>query len=352
MYKLKSVCEDFVVDEMPLFDVNCLSQEQSKFMILKLKKRNWNTVSAVRELSFALGVSSKDINFAGTKDKNAVTSQFVSVNTNRKNLAQKFPLSLKEGLNVEFVGYSNERLNLGSLIGNKFQIMVRNLIKEDVLSEKKLFVNYFDEQRFSKSNVQIGKAIIQKDFKKAAGLLVEQETRVKDALEQNPTDHLKALLTLPKKILMLYLHAYQSYLWNETVSRYLIKKFGDKQKTIDCSQGQLVLTEEKFLRDLLELEIPIIGALPIENNIASEIKEIVTELLTEEGITRYDFVIKQLPNMTPEGGSRKLVAKIGDLDVGKRETDDLNPGSEKQMVEFSLGKGSYATMAIKFLFGS
>ncbi|MAG61041.1 hypothetical protein CL619_04600 [archaeon] len=347
MYKLKQTCEDFVVEEIPDFDNSSLNQESGKFICLKLTKKDWNTVSAVRELSKVLGVSNKDVNFAGTKDKNAVTVQYMSVRNNKGGLKSKFPLNLPVGLEVEFVGFIDEQLSLGSLIGNKFEIVVRNLGDEEKLVASNYFVNYFDEQRFSKNNVAIGKAIILKDFKKAASLV--DDRKVKEQLSDCRTDYLKALLCLPKKILMLYIHSYQSYLWNETVSRYLLKEYSVDQKLLDYSQGKLVFADEKVMKELGNLKIPLVGALPLDSSLPETVKKIIGELLLEEGISRFDFIIKQLPNMTPEGGMRSLVAKISSLNISTRENDELNSGFEKQKLEFVLNKGSYATMAIKFL---
>ena len=347
MYKIKTICEDFVVDEIPLFQLDSLKQDSGKFIYLKLNKKNRNTVDAVRELSWVLGVSNSDINFAGTKDKFAITSQFFSVKFKGKNLKELFPLNLPEGIIAEFLGFGDNPLSLGFLNGNKFKIVLRNLECDEKIGKRKLFVNYFDEQRFSKNNVEIGKAIILKDFKAAVTLI--DDFKVKEQLAICKTDYLKALLCLPKKILMLYLHAYQSYLWNETTSRFLLKRGGSDQRILKYSQGKLVIADDCVLQDLMGIQIPLIGALPLENSVPVEIREIVEELLLEEEINRFDFIIKQLPNLTPEGSMRSLVSEILDLKISERVVDEFNEGFEKQVVEFVLGKGSYATMVIKFL---
>jgi tRNA pseudouridine13 synthase len=353
MYKLKSIYEDFVVDEIPCFEKDHLDQKLGKYIYLELSKTNWNTVSAVNELCKTLSILRSYVNFAGTKDKHAVTKQYLSIKTtgNSEQLKQKFPLILASGIDAKFVGFSDQPLSLGSLKGNRFEIILRNLDQKEKISPRKFFVNYFDEQRFSKNNAEIGKAIILKDFKKAAVLV--NDIKVKEQLAKCETDYLKALLCLPKKILMLYLHAYQSYLWNETVSRFLQRKLTNLEfetKLLDYSLGKLVLAGDLSISEFEEINIPLIGALPLDNLVSTEIKEIIEKLLIEESVSRFDFIIKQLPNMSPEGGTRPLVASILDLELRERKEDDLNSGFEKQKIEFVLNKGSYATMAIKFLF--
>ncbi len=348
MYKLKTIPRDFIVEEVPSFDQNSLSHEsKGKYLYLKLRKENWNTLSAVQKIAKALEIDSKDINFAGTKDKNAITSQFVSVNTKGKPLLEKFPLTLPSGISVECLGYSTNPLSLGNLGGNKFTITIRNLEEKDSVVLCKRFVNYFDEQRFSIHNVSIGRYIVKKNFAKAASLV--DDPRVKEQLSLDSKDSVKALQLLPRKLLMLYIHAYQSYLWNETVSRYLRIKFGESQRELTYSQGELVLSSDSNLSNLVDVEIPLIGALPLSDSIDSEVIKIIETLLAEEKLSRYDFIIKQFSNITPEGGMRNLVCSISQLKIGKKEVDELHDSMWKQKISFVLSKGSYATMFVKFL---
>ncbi|MBT4447063.1 tRNA pseudouridine(13) synthase TruD [archaeon] len=347
MYKLKQIPSDFIVDEIADFEVESLNQKSGKYIYLKLNKENWNTISVVREMAKLLGIDAKDINFAGTKDKNAITSQFVSIKTSGRNLLDKLPLNLPKGISLRFVGFADSPLSLGKLLGNKFGITVRGLDANESFIDRKFFVNYFDEQRFSTSNVAIGRAIIKKDFKKAAELI--NDFKVQGQLKDSPNQPLKALLKLPRKLLMLYIHAYQSYLWNETVSEYLSIKYGENLPIINYSQGKLIICSDSQLTDLVDFQIPLVGALPLSNTLNSEIKKIVETLMYKENIDRYDFVIRQLPNMTPEGGMRDVVAKIQNLSVGEKEVDELNKELMKMTVSFELGRGSYATMLVKFL---
>ena len=188
---------------------------------------------------------------------------------------------------------------------------------------------------------------MQKNFAKAVSLV--DDAKVQEKLRQNPTDSLAALLKLPRKLLLLYVHAYQSYLWNETVTRYLLKCY-PHAPTETYSQGKLALLSDTENKELLDLEIPLIGALPLDSSVPVEVSEIVAELLEEEEISRFDFVIKQIPNMTQEGSSRKLAVELSDLQISGKEDDELHTGKKKQTVSFTLGKGSYATMGVRFLF--
>ena len=350
MVEIKKIYSDFVVDEIPTWDLDKLDQNKGKFLILKLIKKDWNTISAINEVAKFLKTSSNNIGFAGTKDRHAITSQYISVKniSNQKLIELKNDKSLqvKEGILIEYVGFNDVPLSLGDLNGNKFKIVVRDMVERGSLSLRKYFINYFDEQRFSEQNVQIGKAIIKKNFKEAVFLI--KNSKVLDALKLNPTDYLAALLKLPKKLLLLYVHAYQSYLWNETVTRYFKKNYNGL-KTITYSQGELVIAADNLFSDILDLEIPIIGALPFDSSVSIELKKLMGDLMLEEDIDRFNFVIKQIPNMTQEGGKRKVVVELNDLNMSSVEDDDIFLGKKKQTVSFALGKGSYATMAIRFM---
>ena len=88
-------------------------------------------------------------------------------------------------------------ISLGDLNGNRFIITVRDITKKPF--EKSEFINYFGEQRFGKHNVEIGIAILKKDFKKASSLI--DYFFVQEHLKQKPNDYVGAIQKVPFKIL-------------------------------------------------------------------------------------------------------------------------------------------------------
>ena len=153
-----------------------------------------------------------------------------------------------------------------------------------------------------------------------------------------------ALKRLPLRLLKIYVNAYQSYLWNETLRLYLT---GEKKmiKTVSYTLGEFVFTEKPDQK----LEIPLVGFNEevIEKVKDEEIKEIILKLMPSEQITFTDFIIKPIPELSQEGELRKAFMEVKDLKIGKLEPDELNKGKNKITLSFSLGKGSYATMVIK-----
>ncbi len=321
MYKIKQNPEDFIVTEVAQLNI----QNSGNYAYFKLTKKNRNTLDVVKELSKQLRIKGKQIGFAGSKDKHAITYQNISIQFVNKD---KVLATNIENAKLEFLGYGKQPISLGDLEGNEFEIIVKDAKS---VTESNFVENYYDEQRFSKSNAAIGKHILKKEFKQALQLIDNEKCNVH--LKNKPNDFIGALKLIPKRLVKMYVHSYQSYLWNETVTNYLIKN--EKIiKEIDYSLGKFVFTD-----NLLDLKIPLIGFMSEELE-SKDIKPIIKFIMEKENISYSDFIIKQIPELSLEGELRKIHVKIKDLDVSK---------SKEIKLKFFLQKGSYATMVIKKL---
>jgi len=310
MYKIKQKPEDFIVREISIVK----PEQQGKYTYFLLKKKSYNTVRAIEHIAKVLKINPKKIGFAGNKDKIAITEQVCSVLGGNKERLEKVNL---QDLEIKYLGKGNEPISLGDLEGNEFEIIVRNI--EGKPEAKNEFVNYFGEQRFGKINVPIGKAIVKKDFKEAVKLLLSnkgpEEIKVRDYNHKNPTNYVGALKVLPLKILKLYIHSYQSWIWNKVVEK--IEKKG---------------------------ELPLVGFGTIVDN------TVLADFLAEENLKPRDFIIKAIPELSAEGDTRKIITKVKDLKIEEPEEDEMNPGQKKVKIKFKLPPGSYATEFIRQLF--
>ncbi len=326
MYQIKQIPEDFVVKE--IFNVKAFS-DKGTYVYFKLKKKEWNTIDAIKFISRKLGIPEKEVGFAGSKDKNAITEQMISIKNVRKERIDKLELKLTEqkdtesrSLELEFIGYGNQPICLGDLQGNYFEIVIRNL-DLNVLKEKAKIVNYFDEQRFGRNNIKVGRNIIKKNFKEAVRLI--ENERLNNHLKQKENDFIGALKLLPDRILKLYVHAYQSYIWNETI--------------------------KEVLKNTMNIEsIPLIGFGTNLNKYGSVTKKIIEKIMLREEITQTDLIVKQIPNLSLEGDERRVFVEIQDFKVLEKGNDELNKNKKKVKVSFSLPKGSYATRVVKEMF--
>lgn len=319
--KLKQVPEDFLVREVMGLEPG----KEGRFGYYKLWKRGWSTQSACFRVARALKVNPKVVNFAGNKDKQAVTEQFISI---LNGPARGLDLG---DLRLEYLGRGGERITLGQLDGNGFRIVVRNL--ESGMEPVRSFPNYFDEQRFGMklNNHLVGRLIIQRKFREAVELVPELEGKVRG------NDFLGAIRSMPRRTVRLYMHSYQSWLWNRTVSDYLGKS---RHRTVRYGLGELPVP----LEAIENRKVPIIG---YEERGLGEFREIIEALLEEDGVRRELFQLRSVPEADLKGGERDLMAEVRELELGEPEDDELNPGKKKQRAEFFLPKGAYATMAVK-----
>ncbi|MBR9693296.1 tRNA pseudouridine(13) synthase TruD, partial [Candidatus Woesearchaeota archaeon] len=211
MYVLKQVPEDFIVEELSSYAV----KEAGNYLLLKITKKGLNTEDVARVLAEKLKISRKSVGYAGTKDKHAITTQHFSVKGAKKEQIEKIRLGNVE---IEFLGYVSESLALGMLIGNKFTITVRNLKGDEEFSMPSCVPNYYDEQRFQEQNARVGEALVRKEFKTACELVSKErryQKRIEEHLARSPNDYVGAIRILHVPLLKMYLHAFQSRLWNE-----------------------------------------------------------------------------------------------------------------------------------------
>lgn len=340
MTAIKDIPEDFIVEELL---PDGFIKKQGEYKVLLLTKRGENTEDRLQEIANKLHMPRRMIGYCGNKDRQAVTRQYITIRTsiwrNSSNIEE-----------LTHAGYSDESLGLGTNIGNVFTITVRDLKPDEKATKVLSIPNYFDEQRFSKNNAEIGKSIISKDFVKACKL----------ACGSTGANPILQLRHIPQRQLLMYVHAYQSLLWNRTAYAFLVDKGKNAKriakgktkektegKTIEYSQGKLFFPSGK----IADADIPLIGFATMPAEIKNPLlKKIITKILSEEKITPRDFIIPQMPEITSEGGERHLLIALTKFQLGKPVPDDLHPGKNKQALSFTIPKGSYATIVVKAMF--
>jgi tRNA pseudouridine13 synthase len=343
-YSIKQTPEDFIVEEVsetPLL-------ASGPYTIIEVKKEGLNTEDAVRMLTHAFHLENRDISYAGLKDKRALTTQRISLKGVPPTAIERF---IHPQLKLRFLGFSNREVYVGSHTHNRFTINV----SLDLLSARVAFdrgkkriennpqlINYFDEQRFSKNNVTIGIALLKKDFKKACDLIEESGGEAADTIKQarakNAQDVVGAIRSVSRELVLLYVHAVQSAVYNNTLHAH-IHQHGLREVTdVSYSQGTLAFCDNTAF--LESLEVPLIGFGRAPNQTFDG--TISTEL-ARLGITERDFIIRQLPGISCEGSSRLALVPITDIRIEEKS-------ETKVRCAFTLPKGSYATMVIKQLF--
>ncbi len=321
--KFKVKPEDFVVKEICNLDY----KDRGEYGYFVLWKRNYTTQRAIEKIAQILNVNARNINYSGLKDKISISEQYISVNGYKQG---KFKWK-KNDLGVWFLGYGNKRINLGDSKFNAFLIVVRELSKKNKI-ECNYLENYFDEQRLGvgNENVIVGKKLLKRDFKGICDMLNIQVIN---------GDYVGALRRFDKRILRIYLHAYQSFLFNEVLKEYIKLNFKDyKQK-----EGFLFLD----LKEKIDLKIPLFN---FDTEFKDKnIEEIYLTILKREGMDKKEFLIREMPELINLGVERDGFVKVEKISY-KYDFDDMNKGKLKCVLSFRLPAGSYATILLKKIF--
>ena len=354
--------------------------EKGEYAYYRLKKIDRNTVDVVRELADRFRLPVKNITFAGLKDKNAVTEQYLAI----KGL--KNPPQTLEGDNYKLtlVGFSDKPLQLGEFKGNYFEIVVRNVSKaERERAERNLpfiakygFANYFGEQRFgSIKNAKefIVKLLLRHDYEGALKeyLLSYSDWRMKRRLKKlwgNWREYLKAMpkqatyerkvveelakgvsfkqsfMALPKNVRLMFAFTYQSYLWNRFLYRFIVRYFpycevpaGIKDWTYAFYRDM----KDPIFEEIKDLEIPYLGIEYPPKNL--KVRKVIEEVLKEEGIDEKLLKEERIGIKLFTDGVRKAIALPENLKMERL-------GRSTVKVSFVLPPGSYATVLLRKLF--
>lgn len=396
--KLRKTPEDFQVDEVSVMPP---VHEDGRFVVAKVWHRNWEMNRLVRRIGTNLRISRAKIGFAGTKDGRSVATQLMSFNA---------PLEAVKALAIPDVrvleAYRARRMvEIGDLIGNSFRVRVADIdpatdagsicqsVKER-LDGLGGFPNFFGTQRFGSIRPithLIGRDLIRGDFESAVMRYVAnpmddepseanearrrlQETRdFEQALKEfpqklafertmigylsrNPGNYLGALRTLPANLLMMFVHAYQSYLFNITLSERIRRGLSIKEPLVgdlvlplnklslpDHDNPVLVTADnlEKARRNAREGKAFVSGLLYGTESVFAEgeMGEIEQAIVEREGIDRLDFEIVGLREASSKGTRRELLAPYKDLKI--------EFGEGEATFSFTLNKGCYATALLR-----
>ncbi|MBT3865572.1 tRNA pseudouridine(13) synthase TruD [Candidatus Woesearchaeota archaeon] len=308
--KIKVVEEDFRVEEIASFDFKDFNEiEGQTYGCFLLTKKRRNTSEVISEVARRLRIKTRSVGFAGNKDRIAITKQFISIPLDsEEEVSNVTGLEINE-VSLIFKGWIDERITLGSLVGNKFEVIVRGLENEREIEVGKV-KNFFGEQRFGTNNIDVGRALVKNDFEEASKLI---------GLEVDDRNFVNALRGLDSRQSRFYVSAYQSWLWNEVA---------EKIDNVDCLELIGFLTE-------------------FEDEVVSKH---YSGLLLKEGISKEGFMIKQLKEASLEGSKRKLFLDVKNFSY-EWGVDEILEGKKKCKLLFELSKGCYATVLVDSLFG-
>jgi len=253
-------------DALKSTDVVCKNGEVIEFLLCKER------VSTIDAVNYASKKLKLKLTYAGLKDSEAFTCQFVrALCTGEVRLSSRYSL-LDGRVRLYTVGKTSEILHRGSLLGNYFRVLLsfsggvtelskalKTLDRVVNALPNLLLPNFFGYQRFGTRRPLthlIGKAIAECNFEEAVRYIVghplrtesEKVAAAREAFERgelkeslrlfprkfwiersiirklirgfSPKD---AVLSLDHRILRLYVEAYQAYLFNIALSTGLLE---------------------------------------------------------------------------------------------------------------------------------
>jgi tRNA pseudouridine13 synthase len=389
--KIKVRPEDFVVQEQA--DVT-LDPQPGPYAIFELSKRQWDSFDLVAYLAKRLGVQRGDIALAGIKDRFADTSQLVSVRLSGRSPA-RLPRQLEDqGFLLRLRGYARAALGARDLSGNRFRIVVRDVDPRASGRFRQAaeaagisgLPNYYDEQRFGSARHGqgfMGKEVFLGRREQALRLYFtpsrfdDRRTRelkrcvserwgrwseclpsafgdyrpVLECLAQHRQAFRQALLRLDRRLLVFVLNAYQSYLFNEILGRWLTAQAGQRGfrlLTRSYRHGRFLYPDglpADLAGVLAAQRLPVPG---FDSEVPDPaVRAIAEAVLEAEGIGWSELRVRQLSGVSVHGVERAALVLPRELRVGEPAEDELYPGRHRLELEFFLPRGSYATLLLK-----
>jgi tRNA pseudouridine13 synthase len=382
---LRSRSGDFRVEEV-LEEVELSGEPFPGCLPLyRVEKTSVDTLHMGRAMAEALR---SRVSFAGMKDKRATTTQYLTP-TSSKALR---PVRVdRDGFSAVLVGYVERPLARRAASGNRFRIVLRECCSEIRACIEETYEtgsalrlpNFFGLQRFGAGDALthiVGKELVRRRFREALEVLLVQPRRgdgpeaaearrlLADGnyeggyrllpngqdvekmavrhLMRKPQDVVGAIRAIPIKLRRLYVNAFQSYLFNRTVSLALRKGLdisgterGDNWA--ELSVDGLNMTKVHGVRERMTK-----GAAPVVQlagfayrNYGSRFDSLLEEVMREEEVSPREFYVEAMQEVSAEGGFRRPHLALKDAAY------ELADGVAT--MEFTLPRGGYATVLLR-----
>lgn len=395
---IRNQYEDFYVEEIP----DLIPTGEGPNVWIWIEKIGRTTLDVILDIARDLHIDRKRMGFAGMKDKKARTRQWICIsNMDSEEQFEQVKALSGQIYKTDFLKVirGRKKLRMGQLKGNKFRILIRDIddveksaeIASDILKQLEVtgVPNYFGWQRFGKPRTNthlVGEALVENDLKKAVGRYIGNPTEeeheenqkarkayddgdlekslelmgkgmryekmmirelIKDSKKGELTDksYKNALHALPKPLQRMFVHAYQSFLFNAAVSKRVemgINKY---------IEGDIIINnEERIVRDKTPEEYqelidtfqvnptsPLYGTkVPFAGGTVGEMEK---SILDNYGLSKEDFEVPKMPRLGSHGLRRSMRFQV--WDTSAIATD------EGVLTEFSINKGSYATAVLR-----
>ncbi len=310
--KLKAKPEHFVVKE----DLGFELLGEGEHLMVRIRKTGENTSFVANEIAKFCGVKSKDVSWAGLKDRHAVTEQWLSIHLPKGETPDFTPFQkMHPSIEVLAATRHNKKLRPGDLVGNEFELTLSEVSDVDsVLSRlEKISIagvpNYFGAQRFGNEGNNVSEA-------RRWG---RDNVRTRNQNKRS-----------------LYLSAARSWIFNQIVSARIEKQIFDQ-----VIVGDIVLngdTQQHIETLPIETEAPITAALAGDNSLptSGEVLELEQACVDAE-----PDLMALIRGNRMRHERRAVSLKPSDLTWSSNE--------DQVTLKFSLDAGCFATAIVREL---
>lgn len=354
---------DFVVRE--LLDERALSNmtQDGGYAVYVLKKRGVDTNHALRTVYGRTGMRLKAL---GLKDARAVTEQYVCA-ANRSRSVDSYESG---GISLRRIGHVRKPLSKRDMAGNRFAVRIADPDgRPDGFDGFDRVLNFYGYQRFGSQRPVshlVGRALVRGDFDLAVELLLSftsvhdrpENTRLRERLSDRSNfrealadmppgmdlertvvsrmierdDAKAAFRALPLQMRRFFVQAYQSFIFNLALSASWGSEdlFGPEESDV-CFGRDGVLG--RYSGDPGQsLAVPIVGYSYYSK---TRFDGAISRILGEQGVRPKDFFIREMQELSSEGGFRSSAVRCRDVRTGG------------DLVEFTLSRGSFATVVLR-----
>jgi tRNA pseudouridine13 synthase len=382
---VKSSEEDFRVEEFILKLETTSEDLPGYYPLYRVEKRSIDTLHMERSLGEAL---KSRLSYGGMKDKRAVAVQYVTPTSTK---CLRPARVVREKFTAQLVGFVPRPLSRGMVRGNRFMIVLRGCCPDMAARIEEVFAlarsrrlpNFFGFQRFGSRQVGthlVGRALVRQEFKEAISLMLlrpratddeathaarvamaegryaegakalpvhqDIERMVARRLSSEPEDWIGALRVVPIKLRRLYVQAYQSFVFNRTLSLALrkgldISRYEPGDNWSEASEDGLVTSPVHGVREQAPPSaVPMVQLAGFAyRNYGSRFDSCLEEVMTQERVSAKEFYVKQMQEVSAEGGFRRSHLAVVD--------DSHNCAGDRADLSFTLAKGQYATVLLR-----
>lgn len=364
-----------LVDES--LDISLSYHESHRYPLYILEKQDIDSNHALFEIEHELHIRFRVM---GIKDAKAVTTQYAGMERVMRNP----PAELRSRhTRLTLKGFTKHPLEKRFLAGNKFEIRIYNVRSSDLSSfvpQISKVGNFYGLQRFGSERLVthlVGREIVKRNFIQAVELLLsyttEFDTQMSREIRNRCTDPrnyrqvlkmlprgmdierqvlsalvagrnaIAALRAVPIMIRRLFVQAYQAYIFNRCLSRAIMRGEDLLQPQAGdlCFEMEGQVTFGRIIKYNPNSKTKLVPAIRMAGYTfqpgKGRFENITRAILQEEEVAAKDFYIKEMQELSHQGGFRQAPLWCTDFWY---ELDPLR-------VSFKLPKGSYATTLLR-----